>query len=283
MAEVVQVVGTFAAMAALCTLLEKLWPLTPAAPRWRPGSRTDVWYNVIRVVLSAAAAVATGAAAATLPEHAAPPAPVGRLPFAAQLVLFLFLSDLIQYWSHRWMHVSKRMWHLHAVHHSPERIDWLVAARVHPLELAVNKAVSALPLYLAGFAPGVVAVAVPLAAAYSLVIHSNLRWTYGPVGYVITSPAFHHWHHASDEPARDKNFAQTFAFIDYLFGTAYFPRGAAPERYGLVSGEMPDGIVPQFLQPLREWRRMLRERYAPPAADPGPAPTADARPELTNV
>jgi sterol desaturase/sphingolipid hydroxylase (fatty acid hydroxylase superfamily) len=199
---------------------------------------------------------------------------VGRLPFWAQLILFLFLADLIQYWSHWVLHVWKPLWHVHAVHHSPMKLDWLVAARVHPIELAVNKAVSAVPLYLVGFGPEVVGVAVPLAAAYSLLIHSNLRWTYGPLGYVVASPAFHHWHHASDPPARDKNFAQTFSIIDYLFGTAYFPRRAIPEQYGLVSGVMPDGIWRQFLHPLRQWWQMIQ-----PAAPPPPDSVSEAMPK----
>lgn len=266
MPEALQVVLTFAGMAALCAALERVWPFQPDAPRWRPDAGTDVWYNAIRVVLSAGLALATGAAGASLPGRG--PSPVGSLglPLWAEVLAFLFLADLIQYWSHWVMHVWKPLWHVHAVHHSPEAIDWLVAARVHPFELAVNKAVSAVPLYLLGFSPAAIAVAVPLAASYSLLIHSNLRWTYGPLGYLIVSPAFHHWHHASDEPARDKNFAQTFAVIDFLFGTAYFPRGKAPSGYGLVSGAMPRGLIPQFFHPVRQWLW------------PDPTPAADAPP-----
>lgn len=278
MADALQVVLTFAGMAALCALLERVWPFQEGAPRWRPDAGTDVWYNAIRVALSAGLAVATGAAGASLPDRG--PSPVGRvgLPLWAEVVAFLFLADLIQYWCHWLMHVWKPLWHVHAVHHSPEGVDWLVAARVHPLELAVNKAAAAVPLYLLGFSPAAIAVAVPLAAAYSLLIHSNLGWTYGPLGYLITSPAFHHWHHASDPPARDKNFAQTFAVIDYLFGTAYFPRGVAPGKYGLVRGAVPRGIWGQLLHPLREWLRPADPAAAPPApADETLAPAGAAR------
>jgi sterol desaturase/sphingolipid hydroxylase (fatty acid hydroxylase superfamily) len=175
-----------------------------------------------------------------------------------QLVAVLFLSDFIQYWSHLIMHYWKPLWHVHAVHHSPEQIDWLVAARVHPFELGINKALAAAPLYWIGFSPEVFAVSVPLAATYSLLIHSNLSWTYGPFGYIITSPAFHRWHHSSDPLARDTNFAQTFSCIDFLLGTAYFPRGQKPEKYGLVSDVMPRGIIGQFLYPIRRWLQTVR-------------------------
>jgi sterol desaturase/sphingolipid hydroxylase (fatty acid hydroxylase superfamily) len=28
--------------------------------------------------------------------------------------------------------------------------------------------------------------------------HANLRWTFGPAGWVIVSPAYHRLHHAAD-------------------------------------------------------------------------------------
>lgn len=253
MNEIVQTVLTFVLMGGLCTLLERLWPHDPAAPRWRSDSATDVLYFLLRIALSVLLAVATAIVGGTLPATA--PTGAGALPFWVQLVAVLFLSDFIQYWAHRALHQVKLLWHVHAVHHSPETVDWLVAARVHPFELGFNKVLSAVPLYLIGFAPESIAVAVPLTAAYSLLLHSNLGWRYGPLGYVIASPAFHRWHHASDPAARDTNYAQTFSCIDFLFGTAHFPRGQSPERFGLVSGVMPRGMIRQFVYPIREWFR----------------------------
>ena len=251
MNEVVQTVLTFVLMGALCTLLERLWPQDPTAPRWRSDSWTDVFYFLLRIALSVMLAVATAIAGGSLPGK--PASGVGALPFAVQLIAVLFLSDFIQYWTHRAFHQVKLLWHVHAIHHSPDTIDWLVAARVHPFELGFNKVFSAVPLYLIGIAPEVIAVAVPLTAAYSLLLHSNLNWRYGPLGYVIVSPAFHRWHHASDPAARDTNYAQTFSCIDFLFGTAHFPAGRGPDRFGLVSGTMPRGMVRQFVYPIREW------------------------------
>ncbi|HKB02697.1 MAG TPA: sterol desaturase family protein [Gemmataceae bacterium] len=285
MTEAAQIVITFLGMAVLCVLLERVWPLE-AGQNWRSDSFTDVLYLGLRIALSAGLALGTGFAGATLPDHG--PSLVGSFPFVTQLVLFLFLSDFVQYWAHRLMHRLTPLWHVHAVHHSPDQVDWLVASRVHPFELAFNKAVSALPLYLIGFSPTVIAVAIPLAACYSLLLHANLRWTYGPVGYLIASPAFHRWHHAADRDARDKNFAQAFSVIDYLFGTAHFPRGRRPERYGLVGATMPRGIWEQFLYPIRVWYRprpasgVAASARTPAAAVSGgaavaPAPTHSPR------
>ena len=47
----------------------------------------------------------------------------------------------------------------------------------------------------------------------------------------LASPAFHRWHHSSDPAARDKNYAQTFSIIDFVFGTAYFPYSTLGENF----------------------------------------------------
>jgi len=253
MHDVIQIILTFLLMGAFCTLLERLWPHDPGAPAWRSDSFTDVLYFLLRIGLSLALALATAVAGRSLPARE--PLPAGSLPFVVQLLAVLFLSDFIQYWAHLVMHQFKPLWHVHAVHHSPEEIDWLVAARVHPFELGFNKILSAVPLYFIGFTPEVIAAAVPLVAAYSLLLHSNLAWTYGPLGYILASPEFHRWHHSSDPLARDKNYAQLFSCIDFLFGTAYFPRELVPKHYGLVSGHMPSGIWGQFVYPILQWLR----------------------------
>ncbi len=270
MNEAVQIVLTFLAMAVLCGLLERVWPEDASTSGWRVDTYTDVLYFALRILLSAGLALVTALAGTTLPHHGS--SAVGELPFAGQLILFLFLSDFIQYWMHRGMHWLTPLWHVHAVHHSPDRVDWLVASRVHPFELLFNKAVSAVPLYLVGFSPTVIAVSVPLVACYSLLLHANLKWSYGTLGYVVASPAFHRWHHSLDQSARDKNFAQTFAFIDFLFGTAYFPRDRRPALYGLSGSDMPPGIWGQFLYPIQAWCKVGRSRMRQVS---GPAPSGE--------
>lgn len=50
--------------------------------------------------------------------------------------------------------------------------------------------------------------------------HANVRINFGPLKYIIVTPQVHHWDHASDEAAIDKNYAAHFSFMDYLLGTA---------------------------------------------------------------
>src|SRR5205807_498756 len=63
--------------------------------------------------------------------------PWAALPFWLQVVLYLVISDFLLYWIHRIFH-GRRMWKYHAVHHSSEHVDWVSAARFHPVNFFVG-------------------------------------------------------------------------------------------------------------------------------------------------
>jgi sterol desaturase/sphingolipid hydroxylase (fatty acid hydroxylase superfamily) len=52
-----------------------------------------------------------------------------KQPLALQFVEALLVADFVGYWSHRLRH-GRKLWPFHAIHHSPERLDWLAAARM---------------------------------------------------------------------------------------------------------------------------------------------------------
>ena len=80
------------------------------------------------------------------------------------------------------------------------------------------------PLFLLGYDGGVfagVAVFVTLLAIFQ---HANVRLRFPVLRWVINTPEWHHWHHAIDAEARDKNFG--LPVVDKIFGTAYLPKGS---------------------------------------------------------
>ncbi|HUB11088.1 MAG TPA: sterol desaturase family protein, partial [Acetobacteraceae bacterium] len=83
---------------------------------------------------------------------------------------------------------------------------------------------------------------------WSFFIHANLRWRLGPLEQVISSPAFHHWHHTLDDH-RDHNYASMLPFLDRIFGTFYLPATAWPAGYG-IQDAMPPELSNQFIEPL---------------------------------
>jgi sterol desaturase/sphingolipid hydroxylase (fatty acid hydroxylase superfamily) len=72
-------------------------------------------------------------------------------PYWAQIVEVIVLADVGVYLAHRAFHAVPFLGRFHAIHHSIEELDWLAAARVHPVDQIVTKGCSLLPLFALGF------------------------------------------------------------------------------------------------------------------------------------
>lgn len=245
----------FAVLMVLFWVLESLWPEDQAQPRWRKDSLTDLCYWFlgygVRFFGGIAALIAIVLTARLLPRTG--PDLVADQPLWTQTLEILLLGDLIEYWMHRFFHTNRALWPFHAVHHSPEQLDWLAAARVHPLDTIISRMAVMLPLYFLGFSGKGMAPYALFLAVYPIYLHANLSWSYGPFRYLIAGPAFHRWHHSAERAALDKNFSGLFPFIDVLFGTAYFPARRSV-RYGLYRQTIPGGVLSQWLYPFRTRR-----------------------------
>lgn len=177
-------------------------------------------------------------------------------PFWLNIAVWVTLSDLTQYWLHRSLHSWPWLWQLHKVHHSQKELNPLTSWRVHWLEF-VYLAVGAFGLsLLLGDFTGYHSVIVGLLAASQMAQHSDLDWTYGPLGKIIVSPHFHNRHHSTAAADRDVNFGTLFVFWDYLFGTARNVPGLA-NAHGLVGAEddVPNSFFGQQLYPLSKYLR----------------------------
>ena len=182
---------------------------------------------------------------------------VQRIPFLPQLLLCVLVADLAQYWTHRAYHEVPLLWRFHAVHHSVKTMDWLAGSRQHMLELIATRVAVLAPLYILGFSEAVMNGYILIVGFQAVFNHANVHLPWGPLKYLVVTPDFHHWHHASDDEAIDKNYAAHYAFLDYLFGTAVKSKNKFPERYGVVGDYMPDGFVKQQMFPFRAEKKSI--------------------------
>jgi sterol desaturase/sphingolipid hydroxylase (fatty acid hydroxylase superfamily) len=68
--------------------------------------------------------------------------------------------------------------------------------------------------------------------------HANVRWTFGPVGRVLVSPAYHRVHHSLE--AERVNLGVVLTIWDVLAGYARFPApGEAVQPTGLSDRPIP--------------------------------------------
>jgi sterol desaturase/sphingolipid hydroxylase (fatty acid hydroxylase superfamily) len=176
---------------------------------------------------------------------------IQHMAFVPQLLLCILVADLAQYWTHRAYHEVPFLWRFHAVHHSVKTMDWLAGSRQHVLELIATRVCVLAPLYVLGFSEAVMNAYIIVVGFQAVFNHANVHLRWGPLKYLLVTPDFHHWHHASDDEAIDRNYAAHYAFLDYLFGTAVTSKNKFPENYGVVGDYMPDGFVRQQLFPFR--------------------------------
>jgi sterol desaturase/sphingolipid hydroxylase (fatty acid hydroxylase superfamily) len=183
-----------------------------------------------------------------------------HLSVRTRFVLAVIVGDFGTYWGHRWLHESPFFWRFHAIHHSSEKMDWLVNTRAHPIDMVLTRLSGLLPLYLLGLAQPTDGTAdlVPIlytlfGYVWSFIIHANVCWRFGVLEKLIATPAFHHWHHTNDNPEHiNKNYAAIFPVLDILFGTLYLPK-RWPKKYG-IDETMPQNLIGQLLQPVGWFR-----------------------------
>jgi sterol desaturase/sphingolipid hydroxylase (fatty acid hydroxylase superfamily) len=259
-------------LAAVFTVLAYFWSCDPGRPWWQKRDIvTDLCYwffipvfaRYFRIgLLVAGAAVLFGITTADglIAFYENGHGPLAALPLVAQMILFLVGEDLITYWIHRLFH-GANLWKYHAVHHSSEELEWISAARFHPVNIFFGSVIADVVLLLAGISPNVFVVLGPVTIAHSAFVHANLHWTLGPFKYVFAGPVFHRWHHTAAERGGEKNFAATFPILDILFGTFYMPAGQLPDQYGVDDKAFPTTFGGQLVHPF------TAERGQKPPAD----------------
>jgi len=251
-----------ALLALLLTGLERLFrrappPRVPGSRRldalyWLLGRASDLLSHGVVVLWAGALAVVTGLGARNVePWLAAHTAAFSSLPRAAQIALAIVLVDLVAYWTHRAIFHASPLWRFHAIHHSAERLDWLAAARNHPLAPAIAALAHGLPLVALGIDPRVLVAVAPIFGVWAVFIHANVPFRFGPLRYVVATPLFHRWHHARD--VHGVNFAGLLPIWDILFGTFYCP-AHEPEAFG-TRDPVPTTLLGQLAHPFRDGER----------------------------
>jgi sterol desaturase/sphingolipid hydroxylase (fatty acid hydroxylase superfamily) len=172
----------------------------------------------------------------------------GFLPAAVALPLALVIALVGNYWGHRLTHRVPFLWRFHSVHHSIELMDWAASGRLHPLDSAFTQAFTVLPLVLLGYEAGVFAGVALFVTLLAIFQHANVRLRFPVVRWVINTPEWHHWHHAIDDEARDKNFG--LPVIDKVFGTAYMPKDKRPVGFGIHDPVPPVGYLRHLAYPF---------------------------------
>jgi sterol desaturase/sphingolipid hydroxylase (fatty acid hydroxylase superfamily) len=227
--------------------LEKLCALRPQRV-FRKGLLTDLTHLLVNNTLVAGATIAILVVAA-IPFFWVRRYDVeGSLPTEAAIALAVVLVTVGNYWGHRLTHQVPFLWRFHSVHHSIEQMDWVAAGRLHPLDSGFTQAFTVLPLFLLGYDGGVFAGVTVFITLLAIFQHANVRLRFPVVRWVVNTPEWHHWHHAIDDEAVNKNFG--LPAVDKLFGTAYLPKQRRPTGFGTHDPVPQDGYLRHLAYPF---------------------------------
>jgi sterol desaturase/sphingolipid hydroxylase (fatty acid hydroxylase superfamily) len=253
---------TLLVLAVMFGPLERAFGARAEQRSWRAGSAVDlafffgqylVWSALALIALDQVRLALGGVVPVTWRHDAA------AWPLAVQVGAAVVLGDLLVYGWHRACHAVPVLWRFHAVHHTPEKLDWLAAHREHPLDGVTTQLAQNLPAMALGLSLGEVGALVVFRGMWGAFIHSNVWLDVGWLRFALGAPALHHHHHARDA-ARTANYANLAPWIDVLFRTYERPTG--PETYALgVPESAPRGYLALLVWPFLP--RPHSDAYAP--------------------
>lgn len=240
-------------LALLFAPLERLFPRRPEQHAFRPGWTTDGLYFLTShvfvqglsflILLPATALGAVWHAAGTQ-------AAIRAQPAWLQFLEAVLVADLAQYAVHRAFHRVPFLWAYHSVHHSSRDLDWLAGSRLHVVDAVATRGLVLVPLALLGFSEAALHAYLVFVSFHAVFIHANVRFPLRAIERVLVTPRFHHWHHAAEPEARDRNFAVHLPWLDALFGSVHLPARAWPVAYGIAGDPVPEGYLRQLVYPL---------------------------------
>ena len=244
-------------------ICERIWPAEPR-PLLARGHVQDACYLVLHAIvviplmtlLSVGGATLIGSHARWIELRS-----TEHWPGWLLIPLTILAMDGANWLAHYADHRLDPLWRFHALHHSQEELSVLTSFRAHPLMHTTGFILATIPVVALmptrAIAPGLITAYVCVGTLQ----HANLRWTFGPVGRVIVSPAYHRLHHATDNQA--VNLGVVLTIWDVLAGYARFPaRRDAVGRTGLDGRPVPveQGAPPR---PLLLLAQQLAEPFRP--------------------
>ncbi|HEY2287439.1 MAG TPA: sterol desaturase family protein [Streptosporangiaceae bacterium] len=251
------------ALVVVTGICEQLWPAEPR-PLLARGHVQDACYLILHALVVIPFMTLLSVGAATLiSAHARWIAlrPAGHWPGWLLVPLTIVAMDGANWLAHYADHRFDSLWRFHALHHSQEELSVLTSFRAHPLMHTTGFVLATIPVAVLMPTRPIAPVLITIYVCIGTLQHANLRWTFGPFGRVLVSPAYHRLHHAPD--IQDANLGVVLTIWDVLAGRATFPSRRdgvgrtglngrpVPVEQGTARVPVPLLIAGQLIEPFR--------------------------------
>jgi len=256
------------------TLVGAGFVLCTAAELAFPAEAGQSWSGRLRNLVFLAIYYGLGLSAlatwyALQPPRSGPPAPAELIEPLWLAPAFLFATDFVYYWYHRAQHRFPFLWAIHELHHSDAELNVTTSYRAYWLEAPLQAIVVAAPVALVfgRNAPQFAVAVLVIARVLFLFSHSNVRVPFGRLTAVLCGPQWHRIHHSRLPQHRDRNFAQYFPVLDWLFGTYYAPTRTEYPPTGTEALASTAPIWRTQIRPAVIWRERLQAVLQRPSPD----------------
>jgi sterol desaturase/sphingolipid hydroxylase (fatty acid hydroxylase superfamily) len=237
-------------------ICERIWP-AERRPVLARGHVQDACYLALHaiVVIPLMTLLSVGAAA-LIGDHAGwiELRSTERWPGWLLVPVTIVAMDFANWLAHYADHRLDALWRFHALHHSQEELSVLTSFRAHPLMHTTGFILATIPVVVLMPTRPIAPVLITIYVCIGTLQHANLRWSFGPLGRLIVSPAYHRLHH--DRESQAVNLGVVLTVWDVLTRCAVFPaRGDAVGRTGLDGRPVPveqDGSAGPALKLLAE-------------------------------
>lgn len=219
--------GVTLGVGALVMVLSHFWAFNDDWRGWRSALGVDLLHTLVSTI-SVSALVEAALFGVMFEVARQAQGLVGwsfwpGLPLPLAIFIGVVIADFGFYWSHRMMHRVEKLWPVHEVHHSSDKMYVLAASRNHPLNTMITYTAQVAPLVLLG-APVSVLLGVSVAiSVLGIIQHSNLNLRLGALDWVFCTPKIHRLHHSIDEWESNHNYSSNLTLWDHLFGTYMKP------------------------------------------------------------
>jgi sterol desaturase/sphingolipid hydroxylase (fatty acid hydroxylase superfamily) len=220
-------------------ICERIWPAEPR-PLLARGHVQDALYLALHAIVVIPLMTLLSVGAATLVGGHAHwiELPTQDWPGWLLVPLTIVAMDGANWLAHCADHRLDALWRFHALHHSQEELSVLTSFRAHPLMHTTGFLLATIPVVALMPARPIAPVLITVYVCIGTLQHANLRWTFGPLGRVLVSPAYPRFHHPCDDQA--VNLGVVLTIWDILTGYARFPaRGDGLTRTGLDGRPVP--------------------------------------------
>jgi sterol desaturase/sphingolipid hydroxylase (fatty acid hydroxylase superfamily) len=220
-------------------ICERIWPAEPR-PVLARGHLQDACYLALHAVVVIPLMTLLSVGSAALISGHAPWIELRAAqdwPGWLLVPLTIAAMDAANWLAHYADHRFTALWRFHALHHSQEELSVLTSFRAHPLMHTTGFLLASVPVVVLMPARPIDPILITAYVCVGTLQHANLRWSFGPLGRVLVSPAYHRLHHATD--IQDVNLGVVLTVWDVLSGRARFPAGRVVARTGLDGRPVP--------------------------------------------